>query len=163
MIIKNFQSYLFYRFLCKKDLIIDKKTVIFFSNFQPEATSNIWAPIFAHQEVVIQMLSDGLPPDGKLHIKNTLSISFTTGRIYYNRHKEYFERLKKKIKNVYLLTIELIIKILLIMCGAVASINGTVGWEALNNNKATLIFGDIWYKDCPGTSTITSSVNVFKY
>ena len=43
------------------------------------------------------------------------------------------------------------------MCGAVASINGTVGWEALNNNKATLIFGDIWYKDCPGTSTITSS------
>ena len=157
MIIKNFQSYLFYRFLCKKYLIIDKKTVIFFSNFQPEATSNIWAPIFAHQEVAIQMLSDGLPPGWKIAYKEyPKHLVHPTGRIYYNRHKEYFKRLKK-IKNVYFLDDRANNKNIIDMCGAVASINGTVGWEALNNNKATLIFGDIWYKDCPGTSTITSS------
>ena len=158
---KNYQTYSIYRSLCKKNLEVDKKTVTFFSNFQPEGVSNIWAPIFTNQEIALQMLSDGLPTGWKIVYKEyPKSLVHPTGRIYYTRHKEYFERLSK-IKNLYFIDDRFKNEDLINNSGAVATVNGTVGWESLNHNKKILIFGDIWYKNCPGVSTIESSDQCF--
>ena len=65
------------------------------------------------------MLSDGLPPGWKIAYKEyPKHLVHPTGRIYYNRHKEYFKRLKK-IKNVYFLDDRANNKNIIDMCGAV--------------------------------------------
>jgi capsule polysaccharide export protein KpsC/LpsZ len=39
---------------------------------------------------------------------------------------------------------------------AVATVTGSVGWEALNRNKPVLLFGHPWYRGCDGTFQIDS-------
>jgi capsule polysaccharide modification protein KpsS len=42
----------------------------------------------------------------------------------------------------------------------VATITGTVGWEAISNNKHALIFGNAWYKNFPGVIQYSPTVSL---
>jgi capsule polysaccharide export protein KpsC/LpsZ len=39
---------------------------------------------------------------------------------------------------------------------AVATVTGSVGWEAINRGKPVLLFGHPWYRGCEGTFQINS-------
>jgi len=128
----------------------NKKYVYAALHYQPECSTSPMGGAFVDQILMVKILSACLPEDWVIYVKEHPFQWLPRGLKYFNyRYRGYYESLAK-IKNVYLTpiktgTIELIEKSRL-----VATVGGTVGWEAIIRNKPALYFGSSWYRDCPG-------------
>ncbi|MDA3937054.1 MAG: hypothetical protein PF636_09445, partial [Actinomycetota bacterium] len=51
-------------------------------------------------------------------------------------------------------------KELLMASQVAATITGTIAWEAALNHKPAMYFGYPWYQGCPGTTKVSSAIEV---
>ena len=125
------------------DIDLDCKFVYFPLHLQPELTTSAIGKEYSDQLQAIEKLSGLLTDDYSIFVKEN---PMQGGQM---RGSQFFHRLNR-IGKVHFLpsyasTHELIDK-----SQFVATITGTVGWEAICKGKNALVFGIPWYRDLTG-------------
>ena len=133
---------------------LKKKYVYFPLHKQPEQVTSIWGGIYVDQVLAIERLSKIIPNDWLIYVKEN-----PKQKGAYRDHL-FFERLKL-IPNLFFLSREADTFELTKNSQFVATIVGTVGWEAITGGKNVLFFGwGTWYKSLPGAYEYRDDINI---
>ena len=123
---------------------LEKKYVYFPLHLQPEMTVDTIGGIYRDQILAIEQVRRLIPKEWYIYVKeNPKQLPNAT------RGKYFFKRLKSIDKVVFVDrcvdTYELLRN-----SQFVATVTGTVGWEAISGGKPVLTFGACWYQHLPG-------------
>ena len=113
--------------------------VYFPLHLQPEASLLAAAPVFQNQLAVVQALSASLPAGFLLVVKDH-------PRMAGYRSASFYKQIKR-LPNVVLLADSVSSQKLIDAAVLIATIRGTVGFQAALQEKPVLLFGRVWY-DC---------------
>jgi hypothetical protein len=130
-------------------------------HYQPEMTSNPTGDIFVDQFLCAETLVKHLPHDWKIYVKEHPAQYQSHGEGQTSRIKEFYDDLLK-YPNVILVPFAIDSFHLLANAKAVATISGTVGWEAMVRRKPVLVFGTSWYENYPGALKINNEESAGK-
>lgn len=127
--------------------------VYFPLSFQPESTTECLGGHFADILTAVEKIRSLIPPTWKIYLKDHVI------QYEFARDKVFFERLKS-IPNLILVdrfhsSFELIRN-----SQFVATLNGTVGWEAIHMGKKAVTFGGIYYQGLPGVFLYSQSLKL---
>jgi hypothetical protein len=110
---------------------------------QPEMTTSTLGGLFRDQAYMIESLSRILPDHVRILVKeNPKQGAYMRGPLFFHR--------LKRIPQVTFLPSWANTHSLTANSKFVATITGTVGWEALCMGKPVLVFGQAWYRKFPG-------------
>jgi hypothetical protein len=118
-------------------------------HYQPEQTTSPEGEIFVNQMLVVDLLIKTLPSDWMLYIKEHPIQFMPFYKGHLGRSMTFYDDLVS-YPNVRLVSLSLSPFDLIDHSKAVATVTGTVGWEAVNRGKPALVFGHAWYKGCEG-------------
>jgi len=122
---------------------IEQKFIYFPLQYQPEMTTSSLGGRYRDQLLAVEELSRILPDDVKIYVKeNPKQGAYSRGPLFFHR--------LKRIPNVVFMPSFANTNTLIAHCEAVATITGTVGWEAVRKGKKAIIFGKAWYSSFPG-------------
>ncbi len=139
-----------------KDPNPNNKYIFLPLQFQPEKTTSPEADYFVDQLLMISLLSETIPADLKIYVKEHQTQFFETWHGEKSaKNLDFYEKLQK-IKNVVLIKLECPSFSLIDNSIACCTTTGTAGWEAILRSKPTLLFGYPWYRDCEGVFQIRS-------
>jgi len=111
--------------------------VYFPLHLQPEATTAIRAPFYLNQVALVENIAKSIPVDMKLYVKEHPAMAGKRDSRYYHEIR--------KIPNVRLIDASVSSHALIKNSSLVATITGTVGWEALLMKKPVITFGHVFY------------------
>lgn len=120
-----------------------RRFVYFPLQLQPEMTTSALGGPFKDQALAIEALARLLPQDVAIYVKENPKQGA------YMRGPMFFHRLQR-IPNLVFMASHTSTHELTARSEFVASISGTVGWEAVRKGKPALVFGPTWYADFPG-------------
>ncbi|MBO4294987.1 MAG: hypothetical protein J5896_06055 [Alphaproteobacteria bacterium] len=120
-----------------------KKYVYFPLHLQPEGSTTALGGIYCDQLLALEKLASIVPDDCLIYVKENPK---QTEKM---RGKHFFERLRLMDK-VRLVPLDESSYKLMINSLAVATISGTVGWEAICEGKPAILFGKSWYQSFDG-------------
>jgi hypothetical protein len=126
-------------------------------SFQPERTSSPMGTIYVNQFLMVDLLAKALPDGWRLYVKEHPT-QFTASKYFRSqsgRTKDFYDDLAA-LPNVTIAPMTVDSFDLIDNAKAVATLTGTVGWEALHRGKPTLTFGYPWYRGCEGTFSIST-------
>ncbi len=126
----------------------NKKFIYVALHNQPECSTSAMGDIFVDQMLMIDILSKAIPEDWVLYIKESPA-QWVGPWAHLGRYKGYYQDITKR-KNVYLIPTEVSTYELINKAQLVATVTGTVAWEAVLRDKAALIFGFTWFMYCDG-------------
>lgn len=120
-------------------------------NFQPERTTSPQGGVFSSQMVMLEMLSRSIPAGWRLYVKDHPMQFYPSKafRAQCARTFAFYEDIAA-LPNASLVPMKTSSFALVDNSRAVATVTGTVGWEAVNRGKPSLIFGRPWYRGCEG-------------
>lgn len=119
--------------------------LLFAMHYQPERTSLPEGDIFENQLLAIDILSKSIPEGWWLYVKEHPR-QFLQGDLRKHHFREdYYYRKISQYKNVKLISVHANQKELIAGSKLVASVKGSVGWEAMLDGKASLTFARAWY------------------
>jgi hypothetical protein len=124
-------------------LRFDRPFVYFALHMQPELTTTAIGGVYDDQVLAVERLSKLIPSDWIIYVKeNPIQTEQYRGTFF-------FERLAR-LPNVCLVSQRINTFELIEHSQFVATITGTVGWEAVTGGKNVLVFGHTWYRTLPG-------------
>ncbi len=122
--------------------------------YQPELTSNPLGGMFLHQWLMVNLVAHSVPEDCEVWVKEHPAQFVSLGGTSSFRNTFYYDliRILPRVRMVPLHAdqFDLIDNSI-----AVATITGTVGFEALARGRPVLIFGNVWYDRCANAYKIT--------
>lgn len=124
--------------------------VLYALHYQPERAVVPMASILSDQLLIIDMLSRSLPMGWKLVVKEHPWQLVEFGRGELGRTLNFYQQIAA-YSNVLLCDANLSTTDFLTKCQAVATVTGSLGWQAIACQKPVLTFGAAWYRDCPGS------------
>lgn len=124
-------------------------------HMQPEQTTVPMAGIYENQLLYIKMLSQTIPDDWLLYVKEHPGQYQIPEGFPNFRDANYYKELLS-IDKVRLISLNISTFELERNCICVATATGTAGFEAIFRNKQVLVFGGIVYKYAPGAYIINS-------
>jgi hypothetical protein len=124
-------------------------------HYQPEMTSNPSGDIFADQSLCIEALVKNIPENWEIYVKEHPAQFQSHGEGQTSRLKEFYDDLLK-FPSIRLMPIATDSFKLISYAMAVATITGTVGWEAMVRRKPVLVFGLSWYENYTGVLKINN-------
>lgn len=128
----------------------ENETYIFLPlHYQPEMTSNPSGDIFVDQLLCVDVLSNNLPDNYKIYVKEHPSQFRSHTEGHTGRIKKFYDDLKQYEK-VKLISLDSDPFKLMRNSAAVATLTGTAGWEAIVLKKPVIIFGLAWYEGYEG-------------
>jgi len=122
-------------------------------HYQPEMTSNPSGDIFVEQFLCVEILEKNIPDNWKIYVKEHPAQYQSHGEGQASRIKEFYDDLLK-FPNIRLVPLHIDSFALIVKARAVATITGTVGWEAMARHKPVLLFGSSWNENYPGVLKI---------
>ena len=125
-------------------------------HYQPEATTSPAGDIFVNQFLVVQTLLTNTPDDYYIYIKEHPQQFQSHLLGYTSRILEFYSDLAANPR-VRFMPLEWNSFRLMKDASAVATVTGTVGWEAIRHQIPVIVFGVIWYEKCPGVLRVTDS------
>lgn len=128
--------------------------VFFALHYQPEMTTNPAGDIFVDQLLCIDILLKNLPEDYYIYVKEHKSQFYAHTEGHKSRIKEFYDDILK-FDRVKLISLEEDVFKLMEKSKAVATVSGTIGWEAMVRAKPVIIFGLSWYESFDGVLKIT--------
>jgi hypothetical protein len=138
---------------------IDHSYVYFCLNYQPENTTSPLGGVFNDQSLAIALIANNLPSDWKIYVKEHPGQFIKIGAYGYIGRDEQFYRRLAMLPNVSFVPIDSDHFSMLDNSRCVATITGTVGWEALVRGKPVMVFGEAWYQDAPNVYRIRNSAD----
>lgn len=141
--------------LPKKNINLNLNYVYFALHLQPELTTSAIGSKYADQILAIEHLTSFLPNDYFIYVKENPK------QTYKERNNTFYKRLSL-LDNVILVPPTLNTYDLIENSKFVATITGTVGYEALSGGKAVLVFGNPWYKSLHGVFIFNDTFNFDK-
>ena len=119
-------------------------------HYQPELSTSPAGGYFGHQHLLVDTLRKNIPADWKIYVKehpcqfeDAMPKNAMRNRAYYDKILSYPNTFLVDIKtNTFHLTDN---------AKAIATVVGTVGFEAICRGIPALIFGNVWYLGCEGT------------
>lgn len=129
----------------------DRKFLLFCLHLQPEATTTPGGGNYADQLLAIRLLSQCLPDDMYLYVKEHPAYWTQKNRlesVYESRNEQFYKNIKN-LRNVCLIDHKLSSGELLNKCYAVVTVTGTVGFEAIFKGIPVITFGATFYEDYP--------------
>lgn len=124
-------------------------------HMQPEKTTLPLGEEMDHLLTSISIISNALPEGWKLYVKEHPN-QFNFKKVAnVNFRDETFYSALNRFDNITLVSINFPSKQLIKNAQIVATLTGTVGWEALLAGKPVLIFGDAYYKACKAVRYIS--------
>ena len=127
--------------------------VYFALHFQPEATTSPLGGIYVDQYFAILMLARSLPAGISVVVKEHPRQHF------WQRFPDFYKLLKSE-DNIKFAHIKTDSHTLTKKALAVATITGTVGWEAIFNKKPVLLFGSVFYTHLKGVINVTDQASI---
>lgn len=124
-------------------------------HYQPERATVPMGGQFGDQTLIVDLLARTLPADWKLYVKEHPWQLQPFGRGEVQRSKAFYAAITG-YPNVVLLPRDSDTGELVRGARAVATVTGSVGWDALCAGIPVLLFGGAWYRDCPGVIEVTS-------
>jgi hypothetical protein len=128
-------------------------------HYQPERNTSPLAGAFVNQQLIVDLLCRAVPAGWRIYVKEhgwQLSLGSNGAAA---RSPNYYDDLVKQ-PTVSLVPIEMQASTLIANAKAVATVAGSVGWEALVKGAPALVFGPAWYRDCAGAFPISSETDV---
>jgi hypothetical protein len=126
------------------DEICKNKKIIFFAlHMQPELTTSLLGENYEDQILALEKLSLFAKDEWAIIVKDH------PAQTSYQRNDFFFKRLNL-LKNVYFIDRKSDTEIMIKRSNLVATITGTIGFEALYFSKKCLIFGNCWYQNFAG-------------
>lgn len=130
------------------DIDLSGDFVYFPLQMQPEMTTSSLGHAFRDQALAIERLADILPEGVSILVKeNPKQGSYMRGPMFFHR--------LNRIPSVTFLPSYANTNALTDNAKFVASITGTVGWEAIRAGKVALVFGKAWYRKLSGAVEYT--------
>lgn len=133
-----------------------KKYILLPLHYQPEATSSPAGDMFVDQSLCVETLLKNTPEEYMIYVKEHKTQFMPQLLGQTNRIKEFYTDLLKN-KRVKLVPLDIDTYTLMQNATAVATVAGTVGWEAIMHRMPVIIFGLVWYEKMPGVLRITDS------
>jgi hypothetical protein len=124
-------------------------------HYQPERATVPMGSVFGDQLLIVDTLVAALPAGWKLYVKEHPWQLQPFGRGEVQRNAEFYNRLRRH-QQVVLVSRGEETKALVRGAKAVATVTGSVGWDALSAGVPVLLFGAAWYRDCPGAHSVTA-------
>jgi len=128
----------------------ERAYVYFALHNDPGMTTQPEGGVFEDQYLAISMLSQSLPEGWILYVKEhprQFETSYESiKQTHYRSSNDYDELLK--LENVHLLSMDCSRNSVISQASLVATITGSVGWQALNLGKPCITFGYPWYSAC---------------
>lgn len=122
-------------------------------HLQPERSTNPLGGVFDDQHTMVDMIASALPAGWRIYVKehpSQFAPQFVSER---GRWTTIYDAMRS-IPNVSLVARDTPSFDLIDNARAVATITGTSSWEAIVRRIPTLVFGEPWYKGCPGSFTV---------
>lgn len=139
----------YYNSICSEPDL--KSNFIYFPlHLQPEDSNAPRAGMYAHQELIVDMLSHFLPDNWYIYIKEH------PAQKHKHRSPLFYQYLCNNPKVKLIKTTHSTFE-LLNYCKAVVTINGTAGWEGLFKGKPCMMYGYFFYKYAPGVYHIRTN------
>jgi hypothetical protein len=125
-------------------------------HYQPERNTVPIGGIFADQVLIVKLLAAAIPAGWRILVKehNWQLQPFSRGQI--SRDEAFYIDMVN-IPGVSLVPMETPSFDLIDGSAAVATVAGSVGWEAVNRGKPALVFGEAWYQHCDGVYRISNA------
>jgi hypothetical protein len=124
-------------------------------SYQPEATTSPKGDFFVNLELMVDLLSKAVPDGWLLYVKEHPSqFERTWAHRAQSARESYYYDDMARLENVRLIPTSYSSYDLLDNAIAVATVTGSVGWQAVNRSKPTLVFGNPWYLGCEGVFSI---------
>lgn len=117
---------------------------------QPERTTNPQGGVFADQILMLETLAAALPAGWRIYVKEHpiqwlhFGLSFSDAR-----YLGYYETIAR-IKTVTVVPIDMSSYTLIAHGKAIAAVTGSAGFEAVLQLRPAILFGRVWFEDCPG-------------
>lgn len=126
-----------------QEIDLNEDFVYFPLQMQPEMTTSALGGNFRDQAYAIERIASILPTGVKIYVKeNPKQGAYMRGPLFFHR--------LKRIEAVKFLPSWADTHELTKACKFVATITGTVGWEAICQGKPVLVFGNAWYRNLEG-------------
>ena len=155
--IQNFIECKRYQKLSQKhsttNINLDINFIYFPLQLQPELTTSVFGGKYADQLLAIEHLSQSIPEDWYIYVKENPK------QKHFQRGEYFFKRLLN-IKNILYVDKSINTYTLMEKCKFVSTVTGTAGWESITGGKATLIFGNAWYKSLPGVFSFSKDFDL---
>ncbi len=131
------------------ELPVPGENYVFFAlHNQPEASTLPCGGEFVNQLHALRCLAEALPAGWKLYVKEHPR-QFRRGHEWPKARSPQFYRDLAAMPNTRLMPLEMDSVKLIAHARAVATVTGTVGWEALQMGLPTMVFGYPWYAGAP--------------
>lgn len=117
---------------------------------QPERTTSPQGDMFVDQILVLEILSAALPDGWSIFVKeHPMQWPHWGVRYFGCRYPGYYKKIAA-IPRVRVVPIEASSYELMNKAEVVAAVTGSAGWEALMRGKPFILFGRVWFEECPG-------------
>lgn len=133
---------------CTVSGVPDQNCITFFLHYQPERTSIPEGGQYSQQAFAINVIANALPQGWSLIIKEHPSL-FLLSNAYTFRHPAFYDWIMKQ-PNIYFVGTSYSSFDLIDQSRAVATLTGTVGFEAICRKTPVIALGDANYKEYPG-------------
>lgn len=128
----------------------NKKFIYVPLHFQPECATAPLGGVFVDQTLMIKILSAAAPDDWLIYVKEHPYQWLLQGINYtHARYQGFFEAIAK-IKKIKIIPVDTATTELIEKSQAIATVTGTVGWEAVLRQRPALIFGNPPFRFAPG-------------
>lgn len=129
---------------------LSRKFVYFPLQKQPERSTSPQGDMFVDQLLALQILSASVPKDWVIYVKeHPVQWAHFGIRFSSFRYRGYYKKIAQ-IKNVQVIPLGTSSYQLINNSHCVSAVTGSAGWEAVLRSKPAVIFGAVWYQDCPG-------------
>jgi SAM-dependent methyltransferase len=132
--------------------------IIFFPHYQPEATTSPGGDIFVNQRLCVETLLKYTPDEYSIYFKEHPNQFMSHMEGHTSRIKEFYDDLVRSPR-VKLMPFEIDSYTLIRSAKAVSTVTGTVGWEAMVQQKPVIVFGIIWYERYSGVLRVFDEVS----
>lgn len=147
----------YYHQLTVQDVDLKAPYIFIALSYQPEATTSPKGDFFVNLDLMVDMLSKAVPAGWLLYVKEHPSqFERTWAHRAQSARESYYYDDMAQLENVRLISTSYSSYDLLDNAIAVATVTGSVGWQAVNRAKPALVFGNPWYLGCEGVFSIRS-------
>ena len=137
------------------DKLPDGNSVVLFLHQQPEASTMPVGGIFADQLLILDLILAALPKDVNVYVKEHPFMFESPAQERHERSVEFYSHMLKDPR-VQFVKRSVNSNLLMSKARYVASVCGSVSWEAIRAGKPCIVFGWAWYSGCRSCFSVDS-------